>query len=74
MSRNSKKLLQEAARLADSANKAKSTFLFNMSHDIRTPMNAIIGYAELGEKHLKEPTILEDYFEKYYCAERKCCI
>ena len=57
------KLLQEAARLADSANKAKSTFLFNMSHDIRTPMNAIIGYAELGEKHLKEPTILEDYFE-----------
>ena len=44
------KLLQEAARLADSANKAKSTFLFNMSHDIRTPMNAIIGYAELGEK------------------------
>ena len=53
------KLLQEAARLADSANKAKSTFLFNMSHDIRTPMNAIIGYAELGEKHLKEPTILE---------------
>ena len=38
------KLLQEAARLADSANKAKSTFLFNMSHDIRTPMNAIIGY------------------------------
>mgnify|MGYP000739076555 FL=1 len=54
------KLLQEAVRLADSANKAKSTFLFNMSHDIRTPMNAIIGYAELGEKHLKEPTILED--------------
>ena len=40
------KLLQEAVRLADSANKAKSTFLFNMSHDIRTPMNAIIGYAE----------------------------
>ena len=36
------KLLQEAARLADSANKAKSTFLFNMSHDIRNPMNAII--------------------------------
>ena len=41
------KLLQEAARLADSANKAKSTFLFNMSHDIRTPMNAIIGMTSL---------------------------
>ena len=41
------KLLQEAARLADSANKAKSTFLFNMSHDIRTPMNAIIGITSL---------------------------
>ena len=71
MSRNSKKLLQEAARLADSANKAKSTFLFNMSHDIRTPMNAIIGYAELGEKHLKEPTILEDYFEKILLCGKK---
>ena len=65
------KLLQEAARLADSANKAKSTFLFNMSHDIRTPMNAIIGYAELGEKHLKEPTILEDYFEKILLCGKK---
>lgn len=65
------KLLQEAARLADSANKAKSTFLFNMSHDIRTPMNAIIGYAELGEKYLKEPTILEDYFEKILLCGKK---
>ena len=68
---NEQKQLQEAARLADSANKAKSTFLFNMSHDIRTPMNAIIGYAELGEKHLKEPTILEDYFEKILLCGKK---
>lgn len=41
------KKLQEACRSAETANKAKSTFLFNMSHDIRTPMNAIIGFSEL---------------------------
>ena len=40
-------LLQESAVKAEAANRAKSAFLFNMSHDIRTPMNAIIGYAEL---------------------------
>ena len=58
------KLLQEAARLADSANKAKSTFLFNMSHDIRTPMNAIIGYAELASRHLQETDKLGRYLEE----------
>ena len=39
--------MQIAAENAESANRAKSTFLFNMSRDIRTPMNAIIGYADL---------------------------
>ena len=42
-----KQLLLEAAEKADAANKAKSTFLFNMSHDIRTPMNAIIGFTNI---------------------------
>ena len=57
-------LLQKAAEQADAANKAKSTFLFNMSHDIRTPMNAIIGYSELAKKHLKEPDVLRDHLDK----------
>lgn len=54
-------LLQEAAKAAEAANRSKSTFLFNMSHDIRTPMNAIIGFAELAERHLDEPEKLKGY-------------
>ena len=45
--RKAKQLLLEAAEKADAANKAKSTFLLNMSHDIRTPMNAIIGFTNI---------------------------
>lgn len=55
--------LQIAVENAESANRAKSTFLFNMSHDIRTPMNAIIGYAELAARHSDEPAKLEKYME-----------
>ena len=55
--------LQVAVENAESANRAKSTFLFNMSHDIRTPMNAIIGYAELASRHLDDPAKLEKYME-----------
>ena len=55
--------LQVAAENAESANRAKSTFLFNMSHDIRTPMNAIIGYADLASRHLDDPAKLEKYME-----------
>nr|WP_276517328.1 histidine kinase dimerization/phospho-acceptor domain-containing protein [Coprococcus catus] len=46
--------MREAKLKADCANKAKSSFLYNMSHDIRTPMNAIIGYTELASRHLQE--------------------
>lgn len=53
--------LKVAARKAESANKAKSTFLFNMSHDIRTPMNAIIGYADIASRHLDDKKKLESY-------------
>ena len=55
--------LQIAAENAKSANRAKSTFLFNMSHDIRTPMNAIIGYADLASRHSDDPEKLKKYME-----------
>lgn len=55
--------LQIAAENAESANRAKSTFLFNMSHDIRTPMNAIIGYADLASRHSDDTAKLKKYME-----------
>ena len=55
--------LQIAAENAESANRAKSAFLFNMSHDIRTPMNAIIGYADLASRHSDDPEKLKKYME-----------
>ena len=48
---------------AEKANAAKSDFLFNMSHDIRTPMNALLGYSELMKRELTDPKLL-DYQEK----------
>ena len=48
---------------AEKANAAKSDFLFNMSHDIRTPMNALLGYSELMKRKLTDPKLL-DYQEK----------
>lgn len=59
--REQQMLLRKSAAAAEAANKAKSAFLFNMSHDIRTPMNAIIGYAELSRNHLHEPDKLSEY-------------
>ena len=56
--------MREAKLKAECANKAKSSFLLNMSHDIRTPMNAIIGYAELASRHLQETDKLGRYLEE----------
>ena len=56
--------LREAKLKAECANKAKSAFLFNMSYDIRTPMNAIIGYADLATRHLQETEKLGRYLEE----------
>ena len=50
--------------IANASNAAKSAFLFNMSHDIRTPMNAIIGFTELLEKHLDNKELAESYIKK----------
>ena len=56
--------LEEAYSMAQSANRAKTTFLNNMSHDIRTPMNAIIGYTGLAASHIDDKEQVKDYLEK----------
>lgn len=62
--KSQKKLLEDALEMAETANNAKSAFLFNMSHDIRTPMNAIIGFTDLLLKHLDEREKAESYINK----------
>lgn len=69
--REQQMLLRKSAAAAEAANKAKSTFLFNMSHDIRTPMNAIIGYAELSRNHLHEPDKLSEYLSNIRTCGQK---
>lgn len=56
--------LERAKDAAEAANRAKSTFLFNMSHDIRTPMNAIMGFSNLAEKYLDDPVRVSDCLKK----------
>ena len=56
--------LSEAVRAAENANRAKSTFLSNMSHDIRTPMNAIIGFATLAASSIEDRKKVRDYLGK----------
>ena len=56
--------LSEAVHAAETANKAKSTFLSNMSHDIRTPMNAIIGFATLAVSNIDDKKRVRDYLGK----------
>ena len=63
--------LMSALAQAEEANKGKSYFLFNMSHDIRTPLNAIIGYSELATNHLDEKEVLDDYIYKIQTCGRQ---
>ena len=55
--------IERAAKRAEEASEAKTRFLFNMSHDIRTPMNAIIGFSDLLEKHLDDKEKVHDYIK-----------
>jgi len=62
--RKAKLLLEDALKKAEKANKAKSDFLSRMSHDIRTPMNAIIGMTELAQMHIGDEEKQRDYLNK----------
>lgn len=62
--------LEIAVQQEAAANRAKRDFLFNMSHDIRTPMNAIIGYTTLAETNLTQPAKVADYLRKISTASQ----
>ena len=59
-----KTLLENALQQANRASKAKSVFLSNMSHDIRTPMNAIVGFTALATAHIDQKDQVEEYLKK----------
>ncbi len=62
--------LQKAREEADYANKAKSEFLSSMSHDIRTPMNAIIGMTEIAQKNIQDSNRVEDCLKKVHLSSK----
>ncbi len=66
----SQKALSEALVTAEHANQAKSAFLNNMSHDIRTPMNAIVGFTELATTHIDDKGLVQDYLGKITVSSR----
>lgn len=64
-------LLESALSQAQTANIARNTFLQNMSHDIRTPLNVIIGYTELAKKHKMEQNKIENYLNQICAASEQ---
>ncbi len=62
--------MKKAALQAENANEAKTRFLFNMSHDIRTPMNAIMGFSTLLEKNLENQEKAEGYLRKIQSSSK----
>lgn len=67
---DNEKKLKVATEAANAANQAKSAFLLNMSHDIRTPMNAILGYTGIARKNTREPET-DDYLAKIEIAGKQ---
>lgn len=65
-----KQAIEDALVQAENANRAKSTFLSNMSHDIRTPMNAIIGFTTLAKSHIDEKEQVESHLDKIQSASK----
>lgn len=63
-----KALLQKSLEAEEEASKAKTSFLFSMSHDIRTPMNAIIGFTSMAKKHVEDAKRTGDYLDKIETA------
>lgn len=61
-------VLEDALKAAEAANEAKSNFLSNMSHDIRTPMNAIVGMTSIGLSHIDEKARVQDCLQKIQSA------
>lgn len=66
-----KQLFEEALNTANIAINAKNTFLSNMSHDMRTPLNAIFGYTTLARKHMEDSQAVSDYLRKIDIASRQ---
>lgn len=62
--------MEQMARKAQAAERSKTNFLFNMSHDIRTPMNAIIGFTELLEKNLDDKERAESYIKNIQTSNK----
>lgn len=62
--RKQRDLLKKALAAAEESNRAKTTFLNNMSHDIRTPMNAILGFANLMERDCENPELVKNHLKK----------
>ncbi len=65
-----KAILEEALHMAQVANEAKTSFLSNVSHDIRTPMNAIIGFLTLMQDELNNPDLLREYIQRTEAASK----
>lgn len=68
------RLLEEAMKAAEAANDSKTSFLFNMSHDIRTPMNAIIGFATLAKKNAEVGSKVMEYLDKIDIAGQQLLV